>query len=812
MRSSFHSVNVVLSVALGALVLACGGNAPRGRHRVWNVEIQGLQAIDPAAVEACLGTREIPRVAVDLGSSTDLVCGEPPFDGARIHLPLWAWTWNAPPLFDENVLARDGQRIERFLRARGYYDGHIVTRSVEPEVVLADNSALEPATDLPEDRDCAHGGSCDVTARFTVQEGEPVRVQRVEIRGEDEVTPALRAQLRSVLEVHRGEVFDEADFRATEHAMARLLANTGHPRALVRSEAKIDRARHEAYLAFEVTPGPLGVVGRVCVTGYGSLPAETIYYATFLQPGREFSVQAIEEAQQAVYALGTIAAVEIRPHNAEVAVADSAVDDSETTTLTTNTIATETLPEATVDANEEAQEQQPSAAHEIPYCTESPQVEAGIEVVDLDVRIRPGRNEHLDIGVFGIQSGDSLTLGSASQQQGTGGLILSQWDLHLSALYEHRNLADRMLRFRFEVRPRLIFPRPFPGGVIGDFAGKPGAQVNMDLRWPGFVEPRTSAFFGVTYDYGIAPLLNFFRHELSGRLGVERTFFDGKLFSSLALRGNFFQPEGIQGVRVLSERETTSSIFLEQILTLDLRDNSRQPHDGFFAALGLQEGGLSSWDYFRFTAEVRGYVPLPFGLVLAGRFGMGGLFVFATNLEHDNIYQLAELGSFSQQLTGGGPNGNRGFAAGYEGDIERRYVRSRPLPEPGRSNFGSEIFVSGGTRKWDASLELRIPISSDIGFVVFLDAGDVTRASGWRFNLPQVSVGGGLRYRTAVGPIRLDLGFRPDALQYFGQDTRPPECSAATVYENCRPRSDVFGDFGARSVPGAIHISIGESF
>jgi outer membrane translocation and assembly module TamA len=59
------------------------------------------------------------------------------------------------------------------------------------------------------------------------------------------------------------------------------------------------------------------------------------------------------------------------------------------------------------------------------------------------------------------------------------------------------------------------------------------------------------------------------------------------------------------------------------------------------------------------------------------------------------------------------------------------------------------------------SAELRVPIWSSLGGVIFLDAGNVW-ADAWDFNLGDLryDVGPGLRYNTPIGPLRADLGYQ----------------------------------------------------
>ncbi len=68
--------------------------------------------------------------------------------------------------------------------------------------------------------------------------------------------------------------------------------------------------------------------------------------------------------------------------------------------------------------------------------------------------------------------------------------------------------------------------------------------------------------------------------------------------------------------------------------------------------------------------------------------------------------------------------------------------------------------VVGGRSVFDASAELRVKVTDTIGVVPFFDIGNAFSSSFPTFNEPLFAAAGlGLRYYTAVGPIRLDVAF-----------------------------------------------------
>jgi translocation and assembly module TamA len=150
------------------------------------------------------------------------------------------------------------------------------------------------------------------------------------------------------------------------------------------------------------------------------------------------------------------------------------------------------------------------------------------------------------------------------------------------------------------------------------------------------------------------------------------------------------------------------------------------------------------------------------------------------------LRDLAALGPLSHRLRGGGHNSVRGYAPNTLGDAEiYDYHNARRL-------------ISGGMRQWEASLELRVPVTENFGTVAFVDVGDVSRSTSYRFNYPQTSFGLGLRYNTIVGPLRLDAALAPSNLQTIGADNR---------IRTGIPQSRVFG-----FADGAVSFTIGEAF
>lgn len=100
----------------------------------------------------------------------------------------------------------------------------------------------------------------------------------------------------------------------------------------------------------------------------------------------------------------------------------------------------------------------------------------------------------------------------------------------------------------------------------------------------------------------------------------------------------------------------------------------------------------------------------------------------------------------SQRFFAGGSTTVRGF------QLDRLGV-PEILNSDGLSNGGNAMLVLNS--------ELRLPVWKDLGAVAFIDAGNVfARVGEFDFTKLRPTAGLGLRYRSPIGPVRVDVGFK----------------------------------------------------
>jgi outer membrane protein assembly factor BamA len=702
------------SCLLGALALclsACA-SVPKKEYGVRQLDIDGMRGLDEQALKVCLVTQAREHFVLTPGAAGETECGVPPFDDGGLPIELWAWPWSDWPRYDEAVFDRDVSRVERWYKARGYYDAHVTK-----------------VTRTPDEREHK------IDLAISVQENEPVLVERIDVFGIEALEPRLHARLLGASALRKNERFDEALYDESKRVMIAELREAAYAQASVVGTVNVDPRRHRAQVSFTLVLGRRFRFGHVTVEGQGSLPARPIWGAAEITEGGPYQPSVLEDAKRAVYDLGPFASVEIQEH---------------------------------------------------------PRLNEGL--IDIVIKVVPGRRFRTGIGAGMLVGSDPTTLTPTD----ASGDSLVQWDLHLLGRLEYRNFLGGMRRISIEDRPRLIFGTRFP--TAGDRSL--GNLLTVNFRQPAFIEARTSFGTILRWDKGPDPFTGVFRSDLLASAGPERDFFAGKLRIASTININAFLPDSSKSNSspYFAAYPKYFATYMQHSAVLDLRDAPREPHRGAYFGLSVQHAGYflpSDWDYVRITPDVRAYFRLPFGFVLAARARVGIMEITSSDIPVDpakDTYgvqqRLRDLGPLRQRLRGGGNNSVRGYAPNTLGDV---------------TAFGN-VIDSGGLRQWESSLELRAPITTSFGAVLFTDVGDVSRTKQFRFQFPQTTFGFGLRYRTIIGPLRLDVGFAPPSLQYIG-DQRPVRQFIGDGGEVSPFHESTL--FGAR---GAVHFTIGEAF
>jgi outer membrane translocation and assembly module TamA len=302
----------IFGVALA--LVGCARPDP-GRYGITSIEIEGNDALDSEAIEACLISRERAHFGVRLGLSSPS-CGKPPFDSSPPTLRLWRWPWTEWPAFNQAVFDQDVERVQRFYRARGYYEARIVKVEVTPPEARVPGKAGEcdPAAE-----------TCPVSVLVVVDEGLPTHVQAVELRGLSGLPGELAERCRRAPPLAAGAVVDEEFYEQGKQNLVKELRAAGHAAAKVEGSVAVDTRARSARIMYEIEAGPVYRIGKVTVRGLSGYAARVVHAAAGLRGGARYDPEAIAEAQGEVYAMGAFSAAQmhetLRPDAREVDVA-----------------------------------------------------------------------------------------------------------------------------------------------------------------------------------------------------------------------------------------------------------------------------------------------------------------------------------------------------------------------------------------------------------------------------------------------------------------------------------------------------------
>jgi outer membrane protein insertion porin family len=214
--------------------------------------------------------------------------------------------------------------------------------------------------------------------------------------------------------------------------------------------------------------------------------------------------------------------------------------------------------------------------------------------------------------------------------------------------------------------------------------------------------------------------------------------------------------------------------------TRDGRDNLVEPGAGQYVSVSGQLAARSIGSEVGFTKTfitAQSFRTLPRGnrFVLAGQARLGlangfGRTVQITGPNGEFETEVVDDLPASERFYGGGDTTVRGFALDTLGTPD---------------TIDKDGFPLGGNAIVIFNAELRALVRGPFSAVGFLDVGNVfRRASDVRLADLRSAVGFGVRYRSPVGPIRVDLGFK----------THPEEVA------------------GRRERLTALHITLGQAF
>lgn len=340
-----------------------------------------------------------------------------------------------------------------------------------------------------------------------------------------------------------------------------------------------------------------------------------------------------------------------------------------------------------------------------------------------------------------------------------------------------RNFLGGMRTLRLRLRPAWVWIPSIGSQERQGFAGNGDVTFEQpDLfNWDVTLDAEAGYEMGVTeaYDYrgprgAISLQRGFWRQRVIAGVGYDLRWLTFSNIDEAA-----FNPAttplgpGFKNPYLLT--------WLNQSLSLDLRDNRTEPRRGAYFLTRAEEAAPwlgSKFSYLKLWGEARGYVPLGRRITFAARALLGWL------------KPWGDMGSpITQRFYLGGPSDHRGFSFRRLAPQVYDEPNDRYIPVGG----DGEVLFSGEFR-----IRLLKIAGQWLSIVPFVDAGDVVpRFKDLDLGRLHVAVGGDLVYATPIGPVRAGVGVRLNRLDGLGPNGLPNP------------------DPGQRF---SLHISIGEAF
>ncbi|GMR12344.1 MAG: hypothetical protein BMS9Abin29_0533 [Gemmatimonadota bacterium] len=567
----------------------------------------------------------------------------------------------------------------------------------------------------------------EIRIRFNIDEGRPVLISELAVTGLEGLE---EVELESALPVQVNERFSRIQLDAARDTLRMRLQNRGYPQADVFINSNILSGSYEASVTFDVDRGPHASFGRISVSGNRRVSDRVIRRMLPFSEGDEYSREATLLGQRNLFNLEIINSAQV----------------------------VDTL---------------------------------GVgEVVPIEVKVAEGSVHRVRAGL-GWSTIDCL---------------------NTEGRWTSRNFLGGARRLQVRARLSNILAEEMHDTVCG----QAGVGEFGDLNWlvsAAFTQP-----WIFSSRYSLSSVLFFERQSLQDvfvrkavgiDLGLVRRFGRGKTvtvsyrpqLSSLDAAEVFFCGSFLvctpADIDVLQSANWLAPVSIS--LAQDRTNRILNPTRGYSAVLDVElASGLtgSDFSYNRAFAQIAGYREGSHGQVVAARIRGGWVGAGTFGL----LRSAGDITHPQKRFYGGGPNSVRGFGQNQLGprvltvDVRRLVFPATSdgvaacLPEEvvdlscDASSLADGQFdtprPTGGRVILEGSLEFRFPIEEgSFEAAVFVDVGQV-----WSEKEPidlgrlQIAPGIGIRYRSPVGPIRVDLGYRTrgrETLQVVTSQIRP---------------------------------------
>jgi outer membrane protein insertion porin family len=652
---------------------------------------------------------------------------------------------------DEDLLEDSKRRIESWLYGEGY------ARSVvEYDRTLIGNR---------------------IRLRFRVRRGPLVEVEQVDVDGVD---PARRAEVHALVQLRPGEPYSADSLAASAAAVTSYYRVRGF--AAVRVDTvppdlpeHVAAGRHLVRPRLIVNEGERTTVGRIVLNGAAEGREGELRALMGLKPSSAFYPPQLIADRNAVYAYYLNrgyreSRVDAIPHpSGQERVIDIAYEITEgpqfvighvlvsgNTRTSTATIVREIglTPGEPVGVEDLTEAQRRLTALGLFRRVQVEEVpRPGRLVTDVVVNVEEAPPTNIGYGM-GVEGGRRLVRDPAQADTAVEKLELSPrgfFEIGRRNLWGKNRSVNLFTRFSLRDRGGSATTSPedtsafYEFRVVGTYREPRVLGQTVDAQVNGFVEQ------------GVRSSFNFARQGVNAEMA--RHFGRGL---TLAGRYSFGKTRLFDQRLVAEEKPVIDRLFpqvrlstLSAVMVQDRRDDPLDPTSGYLtnvesdlavralgSEVGFVKGFAQGFIYRRLPGVAR--------TVFAGGLRVGLATGFGIQVQTDEQGQPLEIEvkdlPASERFYAGGSTTVRGYALDRLGDD---------------ATIDSDGFPRGGNALVIANAELRFPVWGAFGGVLFVDAGNVfARFTDLDLGRIKASTGAGVRYRSPIGPIRVDVGLK----------------------------------------------------
>jgi outer membrane protein insertion porin family len=661
---------------------------------------------------------------------------------------------------DEDLLEDSKRRIERYLKEQGHWRGSSSYRREFTE------------------------GRLDVVVN--VRAGPVFRVERVVVDGADAIS---RAEVESLFQLKAGDLYVESAADARTAAVVERYRRAGFRNVrIVHEEREIVQpgrtsagGRLEIRLA--ITEGPRTMVRTVQLLGHQAVADTEFRGRLQLQPGVPYYEPLLAADRDVILAAYLDRGYDrVRVEPTVTADADGSVDLTFTTSegdqLRVDRVLIVGNRRTSVATIEKAMALKPGDPLGLAGLFDS---QRNLRALGLFRRVsisdvgEPGETERDLVVVVeeadptAIGWGGGIEAGRYLRQDEPDELATERLEIAGRGFFEigRQNLFGSNRAVNLFTRVSLR-PSGVPESQGGSGFGFNEYRVLLSFRDPGLFGPGGDARVTGYFEQAVRSSFNFVRRgilaEAARRVGDHVSFAGAYSLSEVRLFDERISIEDRPDIDRLFPQVRISKLASQT--RRDVRDDVLDPEKGTllgsetdFAAkaLGSQVG------FIKFFGEAFRYQRLPGRrrLVLATgvRIGLArGFSSTVVRVNEDGDPVIGPDGEPVEDEVSDLPASERFFAGG---DTTVRGFARDSLGAPG--TIDSNGFPTGGNAMMIFNVELRTGLWHNLGGVVFLDAGNVfRRVSDIDLGALRASAGLGFRYKSPVGPVRVDVGFKLD--------------------------------------------------